>query len=46
MIGTALALWPAILFDPHNLAAARQHVHARNGRNGPPMPHVWIDPDE
>jgi glycosyltransferase involved in cell wall biosynthesis len=46
MIGTALVLWPAILFDRHNLAAVRQHFQARRAKNGPPMPLVWIDPDE
>jgi glycosyltransferase involved in cell wall biosynthesis len=46
LLGTAVVLWPVILFDRHNLAAARQHFSARNSKNGPPMPHVWIDPDE
>lgn len=44
LLMSALALWPGILFDRHNIAALRHHL--RNGRNSPPMPNVWIDPDE
>jgi glycosyltransferase involved in cell wall biosynthesis len=43
---SAVALWPGVLFDRHNLLALRQHLSAKSGRNGPAMPHVWIDPDE
>jgi glycosyltransferase involved in cell wall biosynthesis len=46
MLGTALVLWPAIPFDRHNITALRQHLHLKNGKSGPAMPHVWIDPDE
>jgi glycosyltransferase involved in cell wall biosynthesis len=42
---SAVALWPGVLFDRHNLAALRQHLRP-GSRNGPPMPNVWIDPDE
>jgi glycosyltransferase involved in cell wall biosynthesis len=47
MLATAMALWPATLFDRHNFAALRQHLHRRHSAcDGPPMPQVWIDPDE
>lgn len=46
LLATAMAQWPAVLFDRHNFHALRLHLNAKAGRNGPPMPLVWIDPDE
>jgi glycosyltransferase involved in cell wall biosynthesis len=46
MMATAVALWPPLLLDRQNLAATRHYVRAHSGRNGPPMPQLWIDPDE